>query len=495
MEDRGVGGRLGAPYLTHEPLVECGAPSRPSQFHLSHVQPSILTDDCESSTELAVVMRNTLRTFPYDGASMSGGLAAGWDQGVGSVLLYETLRTWPLFKAFTPECYNLMSQICKRGAAMLNSGALQICTTVGMATNASAGEEESGTANYCGHCFNVGRVFARPPSALVSDHAGAPASSSQASDVYCFLLEGTAPMDEIHVPSLANAIKIPVKVWREPDSAGGVSSGFDIKQVLFHEYLALLSRSVACLTQIINAPNGGHATGGGIPASMGMTLRGWMAGHTFCPSLHSDPAVYMGFYHRVMCTGLGTGTDVRGSVPVEPSKDEQKFIAGCHPYALSNMDLRGLDVSVSPDKYELMRSIMNEAHPPLVDPAVFRRLADLWAPCAALSSVNTSMPNRRLAGVPYVRVACMETPAIPEFVGPICRIKAQVCDLTNEINLARPDSDGASIQCRQEGTGCHLLIDVPARACSPTIIHSMRSALKRLNFPGYVPVGDEEAAP
>ena len=94
-----------------------------------------------------------------------------------------------------------------------------------------------------------------------------------------------------------------------------------------------------------------------------------------------------------------------------------------------------------------------------------------------------------------MRVASMETPAIPEFVDPICRMKSLVCDLTNEINMACADSDGAFIQCTREGTGCHLFIDVPVRACAPTIIHSMRVALKRLNYPGYVPVGDEDATP
>lgn len=477
MTDQGIGGRLGAPYLTHESLIECGAPSRPPQFHLTSMLLSMLADDCESSTELAVLARNTLRDFAYDSPVVSGRLGGGPGPGVGSMALYETLSSWPLFQSFTPNCYRLMSQICMRGAEMLKSGTLQICTTVGMATNASAGEEEQGNAEYCGHCFNVGRVFTQ-----------ATGTGHQNDGVYCFLLEGTAPMDEFHVPSLTHALKVPVKVWREP----GQGNGFDVKSVLFHEYLALLSRSVACLTQIINSPNGGHSVGGGIPPTSGMTLHGWLAGHTFSPSLHSDPAVRMGFYHRVMCTGLSNSSDVKGSVPVEQAKDAPKYIAGCHPYSLSNLDLRGLDVAVSSDTLQLTTAIMNEAHPPLVDHAVFKRLSDLWAPCASLASVNAHHPNRRLTGTPYVRVACMETPAIPEFVEPICRIKALVCDLTNRINLSRKDSDGACIQCRREGTGCHVFIDVPVKEGAPTIIHSLRSALKHLDYPGYVPVGDED---
>ena len=61
MTDQGIGGRLGAPYLTHESLIECGAPSRPPQFHLTSMLLAMLTDDCESSTELAVLARSTLR--------------------------------------------------------------------------------------------------------------------------------------------------------------------------------------------------------------------------------------------------------------------------------------------------------------------------------------------------------------------------------------------------------------------------------------------------
>lgn len=492
--DPGVGGKLGAPYLTHEPLVDVGSLSGTPQFHLSAVCPAIMLDDCESSTELAVVVRNTLREFPYDAPAMSSRLGDEDRHEKGSARLREALQSWPLFNSFTPECYALMTQICKRGADMLNTGALQICTTVGMATNASAGDEEKGTAEYCGHCFNVGRVFAPPPSGYVSgvcDDLSLPSSAAGGNNgVYCFLLEGTAPMDEFHVPSLEHAIKIPVKMWRAP----GAGNGFDIKDVLFHEYLPLLSRSVSYLTQVINVPHGGHSEGGGMPSTGGshMQLHGWLAGHTFSPSLHSDPGVHMGFYHRVMCTGLGAGVNVKGTVPLEQGKDGEKYIAGCHPYSLSSMDLRGFDVPVDKEKSVLMKGIMNEAHPPLVNPLVFRRLSDLWAPCSALCEVNTSFPNRRLTGVRYVRVASMETPAIPEFVDPICRMKTIVCDLATQLNLSRPDSDGVSMLCRKEGTGCHVFIDVPVRAATPTIIHSLRSALKHLNYPGYVPVGDED---
>ena len=210
----------------------------------------------------------------------------------------------------------------------------------------------------------------------------------------------------------------------------------------------------------------------------------------------------MNFYHRVVYTGMSKDTGgIQGCLPVEQDSGTgcSGFIAGCHPYSLSDIDLRGLDVTVPEPTLELMRNVMNEAHPPLVDHSVIRRLSDLWGACQPLVSVNASVHPNRLKGCEYVRVACMETPAIPEFCAPICQIKTQVCELANQINKAKPDTDHAYFTwttrpdggMKQEGTGCHLFVDVPVRACPPTIIHSLRSALKRLDYPGYIPIGDE----
>lgn len=465
-KDHNIGGSLGSTYLTHESLVQCGSPEEPSSTLLSDVGLSILLDDCESSTELATLMRLAAMTIPTVAAELG-----------------DMLHTWTAFKAYTPSCVDVMSRICNRARAMLENGELKISSVVGMSSEPQAGIVVAGQKpveeSYGGHCFNVGRVFL------------------EGGGVRCFLLEGTAAMDEMHVDSFTKGVRVPVTVTNPS------GSGPTVQPMLFHDYLSLLARSVTKLTQVINKPIGGRASSGGIPlADMGgLETRGWLSCTLFSPSLHSGRDVPMGFYHRLVYTGMGKDADVRGCLPVEQDAtgDGTSFIAGCHPYSLSDVDLKGLDVCVPSEKFQLMRDIMNEAHPPLVDHSVFQRLSEMWGECSPLSTLNGSMPLRRLKGVDYLRVACMESPAVPEFCEPICRIKAEVADLANKINLARPDSDHAYFVCsrtakgglKKEGTGCHLFIDVPVRSAAPTIVHSLRSALKRLDFPGYVPIGDE----
>jgi len=459
-----AGSALGRPYLSHTPLVNCGGWKESVETGLTDVQPSVVLDDCESSAQLGTVARLTLmEEVPRDAKTLG-----------------KSLREWPVFRNYTPCCAEKMSKICNRGSDMLRSKRLKVSTSVGMATEAQPavdGQTPAAQEQYGGHCFNIGRVFL--PNG----------------NVRCFLLEGTAPTDEIHIESAATAAKIQIKVLNGKE--------YIPKTMLLHEYLSLLGRTVSRLTQVINAPNGGR-TGGGIPRPHAPEMHGWLASTLFSPSLRSDRAVPMGFYHRVIYTGMGKDTDVLGCLPVEPDANgehgSKAFVAGCHPYSLSDMDLMGLDVPMARDKFKLMSSIMNEAHPPMVDHTVLQRVSDLWAECSPLSTLNTHQPLRRLQGCNYVRVACMETPSIPEFGDFICRIKGQVCDLANEINLNRPDSDHAYFLCpkthdegvlKREGTGCHIFIDVPAKTATSTIVHSLRSALKRLEYPGYEPVGDE----
>jgi len=464
VNDKGIGGALGKPYLSHISLMDCGGPEEPVQFGLTDVQPSLALDDCESSAELATEARLTLMDVPRDAGTLG-----------------QSLKQWSVFRHYTPHCNETMSKICNRGADVLLSKKLKISTTVGMASDARPTADAGGKApvvqeQYGGHCFNIGRVF-------LSN-----------GNVRCFLLEGTAPMDEVYIESMANAVKIQVKIMKGKDCT--------IKPMLLHEYLCILGRTVSKLTQIINSPNGGRAGEGGIPRSHAPEMHGWLASTLFSPSLNSDKSVPFAFYHRVIYSGMAKDSDVKGCLPVEPDTSvgaDRAFVAGCHPYSLSDMDLRGLDVPVANDKFQLMSAIMNEAHPPMVDHAIFKRVSDLWAECSPLSTLNTYQPLRQLKGCEYVRVACMETPMIPEFGDIICRIKGQVCDLANEINLKRLDSDHAFFVypktpqgvMKREGTGCHIFIDVPIKACTSTIVHSLRSALKRLQYPGYEPIGDE----
>ncbi len=476
-----VGAALGFPYLSHEPLMDCGGPVEPSSFFLSEVYPSVLLDDCESSTHLASEVRQTLADFPGKQSNKH----CSFSREEYTAVMGEALQTWPIFKAYTPQCIDIMSRICYRARDMLHKKALRISSVVGMSSEPQASADSVGpkaSPVYGGHCFNVGRFF--HPDGRVDS----------------FLLEGTAPMQEIHVESLGNAIRLNVKVLSTPSP--GAQPTWATQSMLFHEYLTLLGRTVCHLTQVINTPNGGIQPGGGVPVACTAVTRGWLSSTVFSPSLKSDRGVPMNFYHRVIYTGMGKDVGgIEGCLPVEqdtaPACDG--FIAGCHPYSLSDMDLRGLDVSVPEDTLLLMRDVMNEAHPPLADHTVFRRLSDLWGECNPLVTVNNSMPPQRLKGCEYVRIACMETPAIPELCYPICQIKARVTDLANEINASRADTDHAYFVCqrsqdgslKKEGTGCHLFVDVPVKSCTPTIVHSLRSALKRLDFPGYIPMGDE----
>lgn len=476
-----MGALMGSPYLSHEPLVDCGAPAEPTSFFMTEVTPSVLEDDCESSTHLATEMRQTLVDFPANTRDRHCPITEY------TAALAAALREWPVFASYTPRCVDLMSRICHRGTEMLKDKSLRISCVVGMSSEPQASADsivKTAPPVYGGHCFNVGRYF------------------HQNGSVDCFLLEGTAPMDEFHVESLGNAVRIPVQVML-PNNTTGSPPTWSTQVMMFHDYLTLLGRTVCRLTQVINTPNGGGRSGNsGIPVEHISTTRGWLSSTVFSPSLKSDRGVQMNFYHRIVYTGMSKDiAGVQGCLPVEQNigSGQEGFIAGCHPYSLNDMDLQGLDVAIPGPTLDLMRDVMNEAHPPLVDHAVFRRLSALWGECSPLVSVNVSAHPNRLKGCDYMRIACMETPAIPELCGPICMIKTQVCQLANEINRAKPNTDHAyfvwsqgSDNCmKKEGTGCHLFVDVPVRACPPTIIHSLRSALKRLNYPGYIPIGDE----
>ena len=457
--------------LGHVHLTDCGITPGPDKTTvLTDCCPCILTDDCESSAFLALLCRITALTIPSNPKD-----------------LQCSLSKWHLFKNFTPKCYTLLSQICNRGVCMLRSGVLKITTGVGIATGASAADIKTNTATYNGHCFNIGRVMTRPPSLVCAGLEGN-TSAAETQAVTCFLLEGTASMDELHVP--ANSFKIPVKLWQHP----GQSAAVETKYLEFPAYLTMLGQAFVNLTQVVNAPNGGRAVGGGWPMS-GPPVTGWISSKIFTNALDSDRSAYLDFYNRVVYTGFECAeAEGRGCMPVQEKAGG--FITGCHPYDLNNAALRAVNAKVSDGHCTVMNAIMNEATPPMVDHSVLQRLSEYWAPCGPLSDVNLKANLQREKGVQYARVSCMETPCIPEFVPFICHAKRIVCDRANQINACRPDTDGVIIVCDEDPnvgtcTGCHCHLDVPCRAHIPTIIHSLRMALKEKNYPGYVPIGEE----
>ena len=468
---------MGTPFLTHTPLMPCSdSPAEAVSTVLSEMFTGLIPDDCESYSELGTLARLTLLDFPDTPEQ-----------------LRPILSSWPIFKNYTPQCYSYMSQICNKGVHMLRTGQLELAVAVGTATGASAADVQKKQASYSGHCFNVGRVITAAPTGVCAPAVGDAGVDNRQTGVYCFLLEGTAPFGDFHIPSADSSIKVPVKLWHHP---GMVSGGYETRVMEFHEYLTLMGQSVTSLLQCISSPNGGHGQGGGWPVSM-VPTKGWVANQVFTPTLNSDKRIYMEFYTRVVFMGLKSVPEGQGCMPVQFGENSQgmlpEIIAGCHPYDLNDYFLRGIDAVVPPERYRDMQDIMNEAHPPMVDHAVIKRLADMWAPCAPLSSVNQDAAAMRLPGVKYMRVACMETPAIPELAAIFCKARHMVCTRANKINRSRPDSDGAFFVCDDSPTctGSQWFIEVAVKPQIPTAIHSLRTALKELAFPGYIPMGDE----
>ena len=438
-------------------------PGRSSVPLLSDCDCSLLKDDCESSAQLAVLCRLALMIAP----NMADGLQ-------------KILGAWPMFKNFTPRCYSLMSQIINRGAEMLRSGTLKVTTAVGLATSAAASDVLKKTAEFNGHCFNIACVAA-------------------ADRLSFAIMEGTAPSCSILVSETTP--QIPVKLWHTP----GNPRAFTTRIMSFNQYCNALAQGVNELTRVRNAPNGGRTQGGGWPIK-GPPVTGWTSTSILMNSLDSDPESYLEFYNRVVHMGWKCSPGASGCMPIEqcqrtPGLAEPRvsimprFLAGCHPYHLNDRSLQAIDACVPSDKQPVMDAVMDEAHPPLVDESALKRLAAYWAPCSPFSDVNNQRRfiMSREEGVEYVRVACMETPGVPEFVPLVCLAKHTAFKLADKINSERADSDGARFvsEDKPQGTGFHGFIEIPCKAVIPTAMNSLRRALKMLGWPGYVPMGDE----
>ncbi len=444
----------------------------------THVNRGLLRDDCESSAQLAVLARLSL---------MEGGLqlqqqkpGGGSPEAVGTQLR-GMLAGWGVFNQWTPKCYALMAQILQRGAGMLHSGQLKITTGVGLATGASASDVEKHTATFNGHCFNIG---------CVSAGGGGGGSTTAAGPLHFFLLEGTTATRFLRATAITP--KILVQIY-DPDLRGYVSEVMD-----FHEFCNALGQCVNELTRVISNPHGemGQYPGGGWPIA-GPPVEGWLGSTMVMNSLDSDRDTYLRFYHRIMYMGWQTTADAAGCMPVEgrlggrvgAGGGQPTFVTGCHPYDLNNTKLQAINALVPNDKRDKMRAIMDEAHPPLASEAILRRVADFWAPCSAFVDVNAKerfLPRDPAVGNNYVRVACMESPAIPELVPLVCRAKHAAFRLADKINSERTDSDGIRFisEDRPEGTGFHGFLRVPCKSFAPTAIDSLRKALEQLAWPG-----------
>jgi hypothetical protein len=450
---------------------------------LSELATGVIFDDCESTAGLGRVAKKSGMLIPTDpsilarlcssGSAGTGGSTNGRLRG--TTIIQDDCDGWPLFKSFTPRCWELMAAIFQRGNAMLEAGHLRVMTGVGLATNASASDIRADNASFNGHCFNVG--FVQTP-AMERPH--------------CFLLEGTAPMIQLKVT--ATSPRVTLNLFTDPTD----SSKFTTEIHDMARFLTELGRSVTVMTQVINAPKGGHSQlACGWPHAT--PIKGWLTSVMVMNSLDSDPDTELRFYNRIMYMGWPCTEAGQGCMPIEEpctvaqhpqlSSDpppEGVLTAGCHPYSLQNLDIRGFDARMSPDKLKIMKDIMNEATPPAGDDKVFRQLASYWVPCAPLEDANVRDQAMREKGVEYIRVGSMETPSVPEHIPLILEAKRQLIHRTNQINMAKPNSDGILGSVLPLGTGVHTFLDVPQRDIHQlTYIESLKQAMEELKWPGF----------
>jgi hypothetical protein len=455
---------------------------------LSDVNCSLVMDDCESTAELATMIKMALMDSP--------------DTPEG---LRRAIGDWPMFREFTGACYAKLSAIVNRGVEMLRSGALKITTAVGLATSAAASDEKSqAAAEFSGHCFNIScvttgkkreRGFDFDNFVIPIGDAEEPAEPPR---LHFAIMEGTAATSALRVTPSSPQI-LATLFSRE--------SGEQVTKVMsFNQYASGLAQAVNELTRVINAPNGGRQAGGGWPLRA-PPVTGWTSSELLMNSLDSSRDSYLEFYNRIIFMGWKCNPAASGCMPVEvqhraqaassSTQQQPTILSGCHPYDLNNQLLQAIDAFVPSEHKDTMDAIMNEAHPPIVDEAVLRRISEYWAPCSPFADLNSERQGLLTPGVEYVRVACMESPGIPELVPAICMAKHAAFELADKINRERPDSDGVRFVSgnrgapRPEGTGFHGFLEIPVRSSIPTALSSLRRALVLLHWPGYVPTGHE----
>jgi hypothetical protein len=482
LQQMAVGVHCGSAEVAYLGLEE-SANTRPHAVSLlSDMNVSLLKDDCESSGQLATEARMSLMDAP--------------DTPEG---LRAAIGDWPMFAAFTDKCYAQQSRFINRAVPMLRSGTLKIAVAVGLAEGAAASDKKNATdADYSGHCFNVACVTTGGSQAKggfdiddfvfpLNDEWAEVGTHPAGPQLRFAIMEGTAPTNTYRVTP--SSPQIVATMFNTQDGHARPVT----KVLPFTQYVSNLAQVVNELTRVINAPNGGRAPGGGWPLRA-PPVTGWTSSELLMNSLDSCKDSYLEFYNRVIFMGWKCKPDASGCMPVEtckqPAESGTQFLTGCHPYELNNQHLQAIDALVPSEHQAVMDAIMNEAHPPLVDESVLRRIADYWAPCSPFADVNADRHTRLDPSLKYVRVACMESPGIPELVPAICLAKHMVFQLADKINRERPDSDGVRFVSspKPEGTGFHGFLEVPDRSHTPTAPDSVRKACALLDFPGYTPL-------
>ncbi len=432
------------PGTSFAPCVPCGEGVLPEQYL------GLCFDDCESSTLLARLAKLSLLGFTVEIAHLNGNMRI--------TAMKKACADWQVFRGFTDVSWGLMSRFTDRLGGMLKDKYLRVMTSTGLATNASAAEEESNRAEYCGHCFNVGYV-----------------KTPDMKQAVPFLLEGTAAMYAIHVDESTPRVTVTMI-----DSDTGERTG-ETKVMDMASFLSALAGTVLLLTSVINRPNGGMSTDVGWP--LPVEVRGWLGKTNVTPALSSAKGTHLSFYSRIMYMGWPCTTQGHGCMPVE-ERSADGIVAGCHPFDLTSMDLRAVDATLPADTVRLMADIMEEAVPPQAPPEVVRELANRWIKCRPLEIVNREVDLTRKLGVKYHRVVCMESPCAPEYLSIIHEAKRRLVDEANRINDSREDSDNIRLYSLLEGVDDLLCIDVEDREIKKlTIVDSIRQAMGNIAWP------------
>ena len=413
--------------------------------------PCIFDDDCESSAGAGKELLNS---------TCSGDVSPA---GVQSAI-----QDWPVFKHWTDSCVNYMSAFLQRGVNLVKTDRLQICTAIGLATNASASVTD-GTATsvpgtpvapieYNGHCFMVGK------------HTSSDGMPS------CFLLEGTAPMRQHRVTKDSPRVSVIMVAPNVPNQTHVVN---------MPTFLTLLGKTVTALTQITNKTRGYSNPSEKCGWKTPTPIEGWLAAEMHMCGLDSDPTENLAFYNRIMFCGLKCTEAGLGCMPVQESTSPHRTItAGCHPYDLNSKTIRGVDLCMDDTKKHLMKDIMNEAMPPIVSTSTLQAIARQWVVHEPLTTVNRDVQSQYKSGVSYITTTAMETPATLRLLPVMLQAKSILIDRFNKINLAKPNSDGIFARVVPLGTGVHTILYVPNQTiANVTVVQSLKQALLEVQWP------------
>lgn len=406
--------------------------------------PAVLTDDCESSSELGQIIKDSVCS-----ADMS-------PEGIKAAIV-----GWPVFKHWTDACIQMASKYYQRGVSMMLNQQIQMYTSIGLATDASASvvaNSQAGPVVYNGHAFMVGKL------------------NSASGKPMCFLLEGTSAMRQIKVTKESPSIKVTLI---SPDSPP--------QEVAMNmpSFLTTLGKTVANLTQIVNRMRGvpPPAEPRGWPLTT--PLAGWISAEMHMCSLDSDPSIPLSFYNRIMYCGMKCTATGLGCMPVQESTTPTHTLtAGCHPYDLNNINIRAVDAAIDADQRDLMAEIIDEANPPIVSADILRQLSKQWVAHSPLCDVNKDTKDQYIRGTKYVTTTIMETPACLKYLPVMLQAKSILMNRLNEINLSKPNSDGIFARVLPLGTGVHVVMHVPDQAIGEvTVVQSLKQALIDVQWP------------